>query len=155
MGLATCTPILQHCRPHLWEITSTGTPFSSTCVDEDARSPLMMSHQITPKPIFLRTSRRNGQDTESKGFMISSLRRIWGCFCWWSNLAICWTSMKLSWMNLFFMKALRLLETIWSRWEASLFARIFVINLAKLCTRLIGPKSLTLLVSSLLGSKVI
>lgn len=69
------------CRnPHRCMLTSPGIPFNITCVDEEANIPLIISHQIGPNPNFFKTSRRKGQETKSKAFEISNLRRIWGCF---------------------------------------------------------------------------
>jgi hypothetical protein len=53
-----------------------GIPFTSTRVEEDIRSPLIISLQICPKPTCCITSRRNGHDTESNALEISNLRRI-------------------------------------------------------------------------------
>jgi hypothetical protein len=61
-------------------MTSPGIPLR-TCVNEVAKSPLKMLHQICPNPNFLSTSRRQAQETESKAFVISSLRRILGWRC--------------------------------------------------------------------------
>lgn len=127
---------------------SPGTPFR-TCVEEEASRPLRMSCQRIPNPSFCSTSNRKLQETESKALEMSSLRSIRGCLCWCRNFAVCCTNMKLSWMNLPLIKALWLCDTSPCNWLASLFARIFVMSLAKLCTKLIGLKSLTCVASSL------
>lgn len=123
--------------PLLCRMVFPGIPLRSTWVDEVASKPLRTSLQICPKPSFCNTSKRKGQETESKALVMSSL------FCWWSNLAVCCTSMKLSCINLAFMKALCLRETKLCSFQANLFASIFVINLTMLWTRLIGRKFLT------------
>jgi hypothetical protein len=60
-------------------MVSPGIPFINTLVEEVSNSPLIL--QINPKPICCITSRRNGQETESKALEISSLRRIRDFFC--------------------------------------------------------------------------
>ena len=53
------------------------------------------------------------------------------------------------------MKALWLWDTRLGSWPANLFARIFVMSFAKLCTRLIGRKSWTFSAPSFFGRSVI
>jgi len=92
--------------PRLCSILSPGEPLSKIWVEEVARSPLTISHQIGPKPRFCITSNKKGQDTESNALVISSFRRIRACFCWCRNFVVCCTSMKLSRMKRPLMKAL-------------------------------------------------
>jgi hypothetical protein len=49
-------------------VISPGVPFSSTLVDDEKRRPLIISLQISPKPICCSTSSKNGQETESNAF---------------------------------------------------------------------------------------
>jgi hypothetical protein len=124
-------------NPLWWVIRSPGTPFNMIRVDEVASNLLIMSHQIEPGPIFLITSIKKAQDTKSNALEISSLKRMWGCFCWWRYQAVCCTSMKLSWINHFFMKADWFVDIIPYNLPANRFARILVTSLAKECTKLI------------------
>ena len=101
-------------------------------VEEVTSKPLKRSRQRGPKPILASTSSRKGQETESKAFVMSSLRRILGYFWECKNLTVCCTNMKLSWIKRPLMKAVWLGETITLRRHANLLARIFVTSLAKL-----------------------
>jgi hypothetical protein len=92
------------CSPLLWEMISLGTPFSRIWVKDVASSPLIISHHIVPKLNFFMTSSRKAQETESNAFEMPNLRSKQGCLCWWRNRVICYTSIKLSWMNRFLMK---------------------------------------------------
>jgi hypothetical protein len=47
-----------------------GIPFSNTPAEEESRSSMIMSLQTGLKPTCCITSRRNGQDTESKTSII-------------------------------------------------------------------------------------
>jgi len=47
--------------PRRCNIVSPGLPLSSTCVEAEASNPLMISHQIGPKPMCLITSNKKGQ----------------------------------------------------------------------------------------------
>jgi hypothetical protein len=91
--------------PLLCWMKSPGIPSSSTWVEEDANRPHRMSRHLEPKPILSRTSRRNGQDTESKALVMSSLSSNLGCFWECKNLVVCWTNIKLSCMNRFLNKS--------------------------------------------------
>ena len=59
-------------RPRWWCILSPGDPLSSTWVEDVRSSPLMISHQIGPKPNCFKTSKRKGHETESKALLISN-----------------------------------------------------------------------------------
>ena len=137
-------------RPRRCTIFSPGEPFSSTCVEEVAKSPLIISRQIGPKPRFCNTSSKKGQETVSKALVISSFNKKHAYFCWCRNLVVCWTNMKLSSINWSLIKALWFGETNWSNRPASLFVRSFV----KEWTKLIGLKSLMLAASSFFGRRV-
>jgi hypothetical protein len=56
------------------------TPFNRIWVDEVASSPLIMSHQIVPKPIFLITSIKKAHDTESNTLGNIKLEKDAGLF---------------------------------------------------------------------------
>lgn len=68
------------CRsPRRWIILSLGSPFSSILVDEYEQDYCRRHskwRQPCPKPIWMRTSRRKNQDTESKAFDMSNLRSL-------------------------------------------------------------------------------
>lgn len=57
-------------RPLSWKIQAPGSPFNRIWVDEVLSKPLIISHQIFPKPSFLNTTRRKAQDTESNALEI-------------------------------------------------------------------------------------
>ena len=67
--------------------------------DEEPRIALIRSRHLGPKPLFCKISNRKAQETESNALEMSNFGRIRGCFYWWRNLAVCWTRMKLSWMQ--------------------------------------------------------
>jgi hypothetical protein len=142
------------CSPLLCEMKSPGTPFSIICVEEVASNPLIISHQLVPKPNFLMTSRRKAQETESNAFEMSSLRSKQGYFCWWRNRAVCCTNIKLSWMNRFLMKADRFRDTITCILPTNILAKTLVTSLVKLSTKPMGLKSLTHLAGCTLGKRV-
>ena len=86
-------------RPHRWSNSSPGMPLRITRVDEEPRIALIRSRHLGPKPLFCKISNRKAQETESNALEMSNFGRIRGCFYWWRNLAVCWTRMKLSWMQ--------------------------------------------------------
>lgn len=49
-------------------------------MEEEASSPLKISHQIDPKPNFLKTSNKKGQETESKALVIFILAKFEAVF---------------------------------------------------------------------------
>jgi hypothetical protein len=104
---------------------------------------------------FCMTSRRKGQDTELKALVISSLSINLGCLCWWRNLVVCWTNMKLSWMKRPLMKPFWFDHTKSLSLNAKRIVISLVISFAKLWTRLMVLKSLTWSAPSLFGIKVI
>jgi hypothetical protein len=55
-----------------------GTPLSKIWVEEVIRIPLITSLHMGPKPNFSNTSRRKGQETESKALEMSNFKRILG-----------------------------------------------------------------------------
>src|SRR6185312_1309881 len=110
---------------------------------------------IGPKPKLLRTSSRNGHETESNALLMSSLRSTLASFCRCSALAVCWTSIKLPWMHLPFTNALWLEEIRLGNFGAKRFARTLVTILAKLWIKLMGRKSLTSMASGTFGRRVI
>lgn len=69
---------------------------------------------------------------------MSSLRNKLGVLDWWSSLARFCTNRKLSWMHLFLMKALWLLEIMLSRIGACLLAMSLEKIFVRLWIRLIG-----------------
>uniref|UniRef100_A0A0A8Y901 Uncharacterized protein n=1 Tax=Arundo donax TaxID=35708 RepID=A0A0A8Y901_ARUDO len=70
------------CRsPRRCQIYSSRSSLRSALVDAEERSSHTMLYQERPKPRWRRTSRRNGQGTESKAFEMSSFRRILGSLC--------------------------------------------------------------------------
>ena len=113
-----------------------------------------ISRQRLPKPKWDMTSRRNGQEIESKAFVMSSLSRRRGSLRLCKNLAIYCTRRKLSWMHLPRTNALWLVETKEFSLGAKRLARILVTSLAKLCTRLIGRKSFTSTASGFFGMRI-
>lgn len=143
------------CRsPLLWKMVWPGLPLRSTWVDAEASNLQTISHQTGPKPKCCITYNKKGQETESKAFVISNFKRILASLCWCNNLAVCWTSMKLSKIDRPLMKALWLWDTILSRCPESLLAISLVMSFANEWTRLMGRKSLTFVASSFLGSRV-
>ena len=114
----------------------------------------MISLQRLPNPKWAKTSRRNGQETESNAFVMSNLRRRRGSLRLCKNLAICCTRRKMSWMHLPRTNALWLVETKEFSIGAKRLARILVTSLAKLCTRLIGRKSFTSIASGFFGMRI-
>jgi hypothetical protein len=57
-------------------------PFRRIWVKDVANNQLIMSHHISPKLVFFMTSSKNDQDTESKVFEMSNLKRMHVYFCW-------------------------------------------------------------------------
>ena len=140
-------------RPHRWSNSSPGMPLRVTRVDEEPRIALIRSRHLGPKPLLCKISNRKTQETESNALEMSNFGRIRGCFYWWRNLAVCWTRMKLSWMQRPLTNALWLAETIALSLLASQLAISLVTSLAKLWIRLIGRKSLTCTTSWFLDSR--
>lgn len=115
----------------------------------------MISLRICPKPRCLRTSNRNGQETESKALEMSSLNKRLADFRLCRQRAVCCANMKLSQIKRPLIKALWLREPNSCNRLARQFANSLVKFLAKLCTKLIGLKSFTRSAPSILGTRVI
>jgi hypothetical protein len=63
---------------HRCKIMPPGIPFTSTLVEVEYSSPLIISLHICPKPMCRITSSKKGHETESKALEMSNLRRIRG-----------------------------------------------------------------------------
>lgn len=96
------------------------------------------AHHLGPKPLCRSTSNRNGHETESKAWAISSLKRNEGLRSWWSTQADYRTRKKLSWIERVVMKAdwlgAMIVAIIGATRTASILEKIF----AKLWIKLIG-----------------
>lgn len=125
-------------KPLLWRMTSPGSPFSKTHVVEDARRLQSRFLHRAPNPRWARTASKTAQNTESKAFVMSSLSRRLGVPRRCRNLAVCWTRRTLSWIHRPRIKALWFGEIMESNLGARPLARILVIKLPKLWTRLMG-----------------
>lgn len=130
------------CRsPRRWIILSLGSPFSSILVDEYEQDYCRRHskwRQPCPKPIWMRTSRRKNQDTESKAFDMSNLRSL-ATVQLFSHLLH--KHKVVLYVFLFFTKADWFAETNLGRRGAKRLAITLVTGLAKLWMRLIGLKS--------------
>jgi hypothetical protein len=98
----------------------------------------IQSIHLLGKPMFWSTSNKNGQETESKAFAISNFNNTAATFLAFSHLELSCTALKLSWIDLPFMKADWLGDTISCKRGARRLARHLVNSLLKLWIKLMG-----------------
>lgn len=82
-------------RPRPCQKLGLAQPLTRTWVLAVERSSARCLSQCGPKPRYRRTSKRNCQETESKAFAMSILKRMAGTLRWCSVRIDCWTSIKL------------------------------------------------------------